>query len=106
MFSQQWSSTKGTFQDEDLDLDFAKAIQVAIESEDAAKVTKEPVYGFNNIPVHEIEHNKKGFLTKNQTSKYGEGDLRKNLNQNQINFSITDMQSSRYGNQHNAKQGS
>ena len=104
MFSQQWSSTKGTLQDEDLDLDFAKAIQVAIETEDAAKVTKETIYGFKNIPVHEIEHNKKGFLTKNQMSKSGEGDLSKNLNQNQINISITDMQSYRYGNQHNAKQ--
>ena len=49
---------KALFKMKDQDLDFAKAIQVAIETEDAAKVAKETVYGFKNIPVHKIWHNK------------------------------------------------
>jgi len=36
------------------DLDFTTAIQVAIQTEDAAKVTKETVYGPKSVPVLEI----------------------------------------------------
>ena len=50
---------KAIFKIKDTDLNFAKAIQIAIETEDAAKVAKETVYGTKPQPVHKIKQKQK-----------------------------------------------
>lgn len=45
---------KALFKLKDDELNFARAIEVAIETEDAAKVAKETVYGSKPKPVHKI----------------------------------------------------
>ena len=49
------------FKIKDNELKFAKAIEVAQEVEDAAKVAKETVHGTKPKPVHKVkQHNTKG----------------------------------------------
>ena len=47
---------KALFKIKDNELTFAKAIQTAIETEDAAKVAKETVYGSKARPVNKVKH--------------------------------------------------
>nr|KAG5699905.1 hypothetical protein BaRGS_018204 [Batillaria attramentaria] len=49
----------------DTELDFAKAVKIAIETEDAAKVAKETVYGSKPRPVNKVKMNNKGGRPKN-----------------------------------------
>nr|KAG5697919.1 hypothetical protein BaRGS_026857 [Batillaria attramentaria] len=49
----------------DTELDFAKAVKIAIETEDAAKVAKETVYGSKPRPVNKVKTNNKGGRPKN-----------------------------------------
>nr|KAG5695894.1 hypothetical protein BaRGS_017332 [Batillaria attramentaria] len=49
----------------DTELDFAKAVKIAIETEDAAKVAKETVYGPKPRPVNKVKMNNKGGRPKN-----------------------------------------
>ncbi|KAK7091479.1 hypothetical protein V1264_009152 [Littorina saxatilis] len=49
---------KTLFKIKDTELDFARAVQVAIETEDAAKVAKETVYGSKTMPVNKVHQNK------------------------------------------------
>ena len=49
---------KAVFKISDDQLDFAKAVQVAIETEDAAKVAKETVYASRPKPVNKVKQNK------------------------------------------------
>ena len=51
---------KAIFKVKDTDLTFAKAIQTAIETEDAAKVAKETVYGSRPRPVNKVHKNTRG----------------------------------------------
>ena len=51
---------KAIFKVKDTDLTFAKAIQTAIETEDAAKVAKETVYGSKPRPVNKVHKNTRG----------------------------------------------
>nr|KAG5701147.1 hypothetical protein BaRGS_002623 [Batillaria attramentaria] len=46
-------------------MDFAKAVKIAIETEDAAKVAKETVYGSKPRPVNKVKMNNKGGRPKN-----------------------------------------
>ena len=48
---------KATFKIKDTDLTFAKAIAVANETEDAARVAKETVHGVKNTEIHKINTN-------------------------------------------------
>ena len=57
---------KALFKINDDQLDFAKAVQVAIETEDAAKVAKETVYASRPKPVNKVKQNK----DKNQRKGY------------------------------------
>ena len=50
---------KALFKIKDTDLTFARAVQVAIETEDAARVAKETVYGSKARPVHKVNRDKK-----------------------------------------------
>ena len=50
---------KALFKIKDSDLTFARAVQVAIETEDAARVAKETVYGSKARPVNKVHQNKK-----------------------------------------------
>ena len=50
---------KALFKVKDTELTFARAVQVAIETEDAARVAKENVYGFKARPVNKVHLNKK-----------------------------------------------
>nr|KAG5698057.1 hypothetical protein BaRGS_016705 [Batillaria attramentaria] len=50
----------------DTELDFAKAVKIAIETEDAAKVAKETVYGSKPRPVNKVKANNKGDLFKEE----------------------------------------
>ena len=50
---------KALFKIKDTELTFARAVQVAIETEDAARVAKETVYGSKARPVNKIHQNKK-----------------------------------------------
>ena len=54
------SVLKAIFKVKDTDLTFAKAIQTAIETEDAAKVAKETVYGSKPRPVNKVHKNTRG----------------------------------------------
>ena len=101
---------KALFKMKDEELDFAKAIQVAIETEDAAKVAKETVYGFKNVPVNKIGHQKKQFPGRNaqqggnQASKPGDRGRHKSQNPiKQRTFSSTDIKCYRCGKQHSAR---
>uniref|UniRef100_A0A0L8GAJ4 Uncharacterized protein n=1 Tax=Octopus bimaculoides TaxID=37653 RepID=A0A0L8GAJ4_OCTBM len=49
---------KALFKIKDTELDFARAVQVAIETEDAAKVAKETVYGSKTKQVYKVQQNK------------------------------------------------
>nr|KAG5702836.1 hypothetical protein BaRGS_001918 [Batillaria attramentaria] len=51
---------KALFKVKDTELDFAKAVKIAIETEDAAKVAKETVYGSKPRPVNKVKMNNKG----------------------------------------------
>nr|KAG5696632.1 hypothetical protein BaRGS_034093 [Batillaria attramentaria] len=53
------------FRVKDTELDFAKAVKIAIETEDAAKVAKETVYGSKPRPVNKVKMNNKGGRPKN-----------------------------------------
>lgn len=50
---------KALFKISDSDLTFSKAIQVAMETEDAAKVAKETIYGSGKEPVLKVKDGKK-----------------------------------------------
>ena len=50
---------KALFKIKDTDLTFARAVEVAIETEDAARVAKETVYGSKARPVNKVHQNKK-----------------------------------------------
>jgi hypothetical protein len=50
---------KACFKKKDGELNFADAVKLAIEIEDAAKVAKETVYGAKAMPVNKIKHHKK-----------------------------------------------
>nr|KAG5686215.1 hypothetical protein BaRGS_005560 [Batillaria attramentaria] len=56
---------KALFKVKDTELDFAKAVKIAIETEDAAKVAKETVYGSKPRPVNKVKANNKGGRPKN-----------------------------------------
>lgn len=49
---------KALFKIKEEDLTFAKAVQVAIETEDAARVAKETIYGSKSKPVNKVHHKK------------------------------------------------
>ena len=60
---------KALFKVKDTDLTFAHAVQVAIETEDAARVAKETVYGFKARPVNKVhQKQKKGPQQNHQQS--------------------------------------
>ncbi|KAL5508909.1 hypothetical protein EMCRGX_G004172 [Ephydatia muelleri] len=46
---------KALFKHKEGDLTFAKAVAVAVETEEAAKVAKETVHGVVSIPIHKVE---------------------------------------------------
>ena len=50
---------KALFKVKDTDLTFTHAVQVAIETEDAARVAKETVYGSKARPVNKVHQNQK-----------------------------------------------
>ena len=50
---------KALFKVKDSDLTFAKAKTIAMETEDASKVTKETVYGNKSGSVHKVQYFKK-----------------------------------------------
>ena len=50
---------KALFKIKDTDLTFAHAVEVAIATEDAARVAKETVYGSKARPVNKVYQNKK-----------------------------------------------
>ena len=50
---------KALFKIKDTNLTFARAVEVAIETEDAARVAKETVYGSKARPVNKVHRNKK-----------------------------------------------
>nr|KAG5704696.1 hypothetical protein BaRGS_025338 [Batillaria attramentaria] len=56
---------KALFKVKDTELDFAKAVKIAIETEDAAEVAKETVYGSKPRPVNKVKTNNKGGRPKN-----------------------------------------
>nr|KAG5692412.1 hypothetical protein BaRGS_032465 [Batillaria attramentaria] len=56
---------KALFKVKDTELDFAKAVKIAIETEDAAKVAKETVYGSKPRLVNKVKMNNKGGRPKN-----------------------------------------
>ena len=51
---------KALFKVKDDELSFARAIEIAIETEDAAKVAKETVYGSKPRPIHRVSQQRKG----------------------------------------------
>ena len=57
---------KAVFKVKDSDLTFAKAVEVAIETEEAAKVAKETVYGSKPKPVNVVHQSKGKGQRKNQ----------------------------------------
>ena len=64
---------KALFKVKDSELTFAKAISTAVETEDAARVAKETVYGAKQTPVHKIQATKKkpSPANPNPSSKFG-----------------------------------
>ena len=50
---------KAVFKIKDSDLTFVRAVEVAIETEDAARVAKETAYGSKARPVNKVHQNKK-----------------------------------------------
>ena len=63
---------KALFKVKDSELTFAKAISTAVETEDAARVAKETVYGAKQTSVHKIQANKKPYpANPNPSSKFG-----------------------------------
>uniref|UniRef100_A0A0L8H963 CCHC-type domain-containing protein n=1 Tax=Octopus bimaculoides TaxID=37653 RepID=A0A0L8H963_OCTBM len=61
---------KALFKIKDTELDFARAIQVAIETEDAAKVAKETVYGSKTKQVYKVQQYKNKIPQKNHQQSY------------------------------------
>ena len=53
------AALKALFKVKDSDLTFAKAITIAMETEDASKVAKETVYGNKSGSVHKVQYFKK-----------------------------------------------
>lgn len=51
---------KALFKVKEDELTFVRAVEIATETEDAAKVAKETVHGINKQPVHKIKHHKTG----------------------------------------------
>ena len=63
---------KALFKVKDNELTFAKAISTAVETEDAARVAKETVYGAKQTSVHKIQDTKKPYpANPNPSSKFG-----------------------------------
>ena len=63
---------KALFKVKDSELTFAKVISTAVETEDAAKVAKETVYGAKQTSVHKIQATKKLYpANPNPSSKFG-----------------------------------
>ncbi len=60
---------KALFKIKDDELDFARAIRIAVETEDAAKVAKETVYGTQPRTVHKVHQNKSGHSTGKRKSR-------------------------------------
>ena len=60
---------KALFKIKDDELDFTRAIKVATETEDAAKVAKETVYGFKSKGVNKVKQSKSGALANPTTSR-------------------------------------
>ena len=62
---------KALFKVKDDELDFAKAIEIATETEDAAKVAKDTVHGAKPKPVHKVgpRPSHKATETKPKTGK-------------------------------------
>ncbi|KAL8581042.1 hypothetical protein ACOMHN_012693 [Nucella lapillus] len=59
------SDPKALFKIKDTELDFTCAVQVAIETEDVAKVAKETVYSSKTRPVNKVQQNKNKGQRKN-----------------------------------------
>ena len=59
---------KALFKVKDDELTFAKAVQIATETEDAAKVAKETVYGTKSKAVHRIKNNSGQGKSKTSTN--------------------------------------
>ena len=54
---------KALFKRKEDDLTFAKAVAVAVETEEAAKVAKETVHGVVSNPIHLVEASKRFRIT-------------------------------------------
>uniref|UniRef100_A0A0L8G6U7 CCHC-type domain-containing protein n=1 Tax=Octopus bimaculoides TaxID=37653 RepID=A0A0L8G6U7_OCTBM len=61
---------KALFNIKDSELDFAHAVQVAIETEDTAKVAKETVYGSKTKQVYKVQLNKSKSPQKKHQQSY------------------------------------
>ena len=61
---------KALFKIKDTDLTFAHSVEVAIETEDAARVAKETVYGSKARPVNKVHQNKKKGPQQNHQQSY------------------------------------
>ena len=71
MLCQQWSCLLGSLQGQGHWPDFRRAVQVAIESEDAARVAKETVYSSKARPVNKVhQKQKKGPQQNHQQSHF------------------------------------
>jgi len=57
---------KALFKIKDTELDFATAVKIAVETEDAAKVAKETVYSSRSKPVNQVQTQKKQGHKKQQ----------------------------------------
>ena len=63
---------KAVFKIKDTDLTFAHAVEVAIETEDAARVAKETVYGSKAKPVNKVHQNKKKSPQQNHQQSHSQ----------------------------------
>ena len=63
------AALKALFKHDDKDLTFAKAIQVASETEDADKVAKETVHGNKTTPVYKVDKKKSTSTHKTHTKQ-------------------------------------
>ena len=61
---------KAVFKVKDTDLTFALAVQVAIETEDVARVAKETVYGSKARPVNKVHQKQKKGPQQNHQQSY------------------------------------
>jgi len=59
---------KSLFKVRDEDLTFARAVEIALETEEAAKVAKETVYGSKHKPVYKVQSQNKVFRKNQQSS--------------------------------------